>query len=309
MENQAVNTTPYKEHPVRGMFFAIAAFFLFAVMNMFAKLLAPYHSVFEIGFFRNIIALIPFVLIAVWKGKESIHVKKPKTVAIRAIIGTISLLVTFAAFIAMPMADVTAFLFTTSLMVPVLSVIFLKEHVGIYRWSAIAIGFIGVIIMVQPTGAVNTIGVTLALSAAFMHAFMGILLRYLGRTETPFAATFYFMLIGTLMTGLLMPFIGKVPAIEHWWMILGVGLSGAAAQFSLAAAFKNTQAAVVTIFNYSGIIWATAIGFLVWGDLPGLAIIIGGAIVVASNLFILWRERNLEKKLTAVAGHSACKSQ
>lgn len=287
---------PHKEHPVLGMACAMGAFFMFAVMNMCAKLLAPHYSVFEIGFFRNSIALCVFIILMLIKGRQSIAVHKRKTVLLRAVCGTVSLLTTFAAFIAMPMADVTAFLFTSSLMIPVLSVIFLKEHVGIYRWSAVAIGFVGVIIMIQPSGTVNIMGVILSLTAALMHAGMGVLLRYLGRTESPFAATFYFMLIGTILTGLFIPFIGKLPESGDWLVILGVGLSGAAAQFLLAMAFKNTLAAVVTVFNYSGIIWATLFGFLIWGDLPGLAIIGGGTIVVASNLFILWREHKLHRR-------------
>ncbi len=295
-------TDERRENALRGMMCALGAFAMFALMNMFAKLLAPYHSVFEIGFFRNIIGIIPFALyVLIYGGRASIQINKTKAVITRAVIGTASLLVTFAAFIAMPMADVTAFLFTTSLMVPVLSVIFLKESVGLYRWGAVVFGFVGVLIMLQPGGQVNVPGVSLALSAAFMHAVMGILLRYLGRTETAFAATFYFMLIGAVLTGLMMPFVGSMPAPEHWWKILGVGLSGALAQFLLASAFRNTQAAVVSVFNYSGILWATAIGFFVFGDWPAPAIFIGGAIVVASNLFILWREQRLAKakKLSA----------
>ena len=287
----------HQERPMVGMLSAIGAFFFFSVMNMFAKLLAPYHSVTEIGFYRNLIGFMPFLILMMIKGRQSIRLTNPKGVLLRAFLGTASLLITFAAFIAMPMADVTAFLFTTSLLIPVLSVIILKEHVGLPRWSAVVIGFIGVLIMVQPTGAVNVLGVCLALGAASMHAFMGILLRYLGRTESPFAATYYFMLVGLVLTGLMMPFIGSWPDPDHYWMIAGIGLSGAIAQFCLATAFKNAQAVVVTIFSYSSIIWATVIGFLVWEDWPNQAIFIGGFIVISCNLFILFREQRIKNNL------------
>ena len=214
----------------------------------------------------------------------------------RAVIGIISLVITFAAFTYMPMADVTAFLFTTSLFLPVLSIIFLGEVVGRNRWSAIIIGFIGVLIMLNPTGETNVLGVVLALSAAMVHAIMGVLLRYIGRTDAPITVTFYFLLWGAVITLPMMPFLYVQPTAIELLYILGVGLSGALAQLCLAIAFKHIEASTVTVFNYSSIIWATILGYIVWGDIPGYAIILGGTIVIACNIYIVWRERQLRKK-------------
>jgi drug/metabolite transporter (DMT)-like permease len=171
-----------------------------------------------------------------------------------------------------------------------LGIFFLKEKVGPYRWAAVLIGFFGVIIMLSPTGNVNTIGIILALSAAFMHAVLQTILRHLGKFEKPETITFYFVLIGTIVAALPLPFVAVPPTMDEIPLLFAVGLTGALAQFLLSIAFGNAPAAVVTVFNYSGIIWATLFGWFIWNDWPTLAIWIGGGIVIASNIFMVWRE-------------------
>lgn len=291
--------TKHQDRPVLGMLFAFIAFFLLAVMQVFAKLLSEQHSVIELAFYRNLIGLIPFlVYIAAFKQGRDILIinENPKGVCIRSVLGVISLAITFGAFAAMPMADATAFLFTASLMVPALGFFFLHERVGPYRWSAILIGFFGVLVMLQPQGDVNTLGVSLALTAAVMHAVLQTLLRHLGKTESPETVTFYFIAIGTVVAALPMPFIATMPTLEEIPLIIALGISGTLAQFVLSSAYKYAEASIVTVFNYSGIIWATAFGWFIWNDWPTLPIWIGGTIVIASNLFIIWREKKLAEK-------------
>lgn len=282
---------------LKGMIAGILAFFMLAVMNVFAKLLSETHHVIEIAFYRNLIATIPFLFAIFILGKKDILKisEKPKTIVSRSVLGTVSLITTFAAFAAMPMADTTAFLFTASLFIPMMGFFFLQEKVGIYRWSAVIIGFIGVIIMVKPTGDVNLIGVTLAMSAAFMHAILQTILRFLGKTEKPETITFYFVAIGTVVAAIPLPWLFVMPTLEEIPLLLGVGLTGALAQFLLSVAFGNAPASVVTVFNYSGIIWATLFGWMIWSELPALSICIGGAIVIASNVFMIWRESRVGK--------------
>ena len=291
------NQNIIKENIVKGMIAGIFAFMMLAVMNVFAKLLSDTHHVIEIAFYRNLIATLPFLfMIFVMNKRDIVRInERPKAVITRAILGTISLVLTFAAFAAMPMADTTAFLFTASLLIPILGFFFLGEKVGIYRWSAVFIGFIGVIIMLNSNGDVNVIGVTLALSAASMHAVLGIILRYLGKTEKPETITFYFVSIGTVVAAIPLYWVANLPTLAEIPLFLGVGLSGLAAQYLLSIAFGNAPAAVITVFNYSGIIWATTFGWFIWSDWPAHSIWIGGAIVIASNIFIVWRESRLKQ--------------
>ena len=281
-----------QDNIVKGMLAGLGAFAMLAVMNVFAKLLSETHHVIEIAFYRNFIATIPFLFIIFVMNKR--HILKinsrPKGVIARAVIGTISLIVTFAAFAAMPMADTTAFLFTSSLAIPILGFFFLGEKVGVYRWSAVIIGFIGVIIMLSPSGNINMTGVILALSAASLHAILQTILRYLGKTEKPETIVFYFVAIGTLVAAIPMPFVASMPTLQEIPLFLGLGITGLLAQYLLSIAFGNAPAAVVTVFNYSGIIWATIFGWMIWSDWPAQTIWIGGGVVIISNIFIIWRE-------------------
>ena len=276
---------------------ALGAFFLFTLMNVFAKLLAERHSVIEIAFYRNLIAVLPFLVMIFVLGKREILTleAKPWLVGFRAVLGAVSLMVTFAAFSLMPMADATVLMFTSSLFIPVLGLLFLKEAVGPWRWGAVVVGFIGVAVMAQPSGNVVPLGIALALLAALMHATLQIVLRYLGRHERPETITFYFFLIGMVVSALPLPWVAVTPTREEMPWLLGVGLSGAGAQWCLSIAFKHAQAAIVTVFNYSGIVWATLFGWLIWGDFPMPVVIIGATIVILSNAVVIWRESRMRR--------------
>ena len=285
----------HQEHVVLGMAAGMGAYFMFSVMVLFAKLLSTNHSVIEIAFYRNLIGSLPFLFVVFALGRRDILVlrTRPAMVGFRAILGSISLVVTFWAFSLMPLADTTALLFASSLFIPVMGVVFLKELVGPYRWSAVIIGFAGVVIMARPTGDVYVLGISVALFAAFLHATLQIILRYLGRFESPETISFYFFIIGTVVTALALPFVAVTPATNEIPLLFGVGLSGAAAQWLLSIAYKNAPAAVVTVFNYTSIIWATMFGWMIWNEWPLPAVIAGAAIVIASNILIVWRESRL----------------
>jgi len=288
-------------HLVRGMWAAAGAIFLFTLMNVIAKHLSASHSVIEIVFFRNLVACVPFLIAGLAFGRREIFViqRKPLLIAARAVLGTITLTMTFAAFSLMPMAETTVLLFTASLFIPALGVLILHERVGPYRWTAVFTGFIGVSIMVQPTGAVLILGVVIALCAAFLQATMSILLRHLGGHERPETITFYFFIIGTLFSGLAMPFVATGPSLAEIPFFIAIGLTGAAAQWLYSTALKYTPAALVAVINYSSIVWAILFGWLVWNEWPLPIVFVGAAVVIASNLLIVWRERSLRRSLQA----------
>ncbi len=265
---------------------------MFSIMVMLAKILSTNHSVIEIAFYRNLIGSLPFLFVVFALGRREILTlnTKPSLVAVRAVLGSVSLVVTFFAFSLMPLADTTALLFTSSLFIPVLGVIVLKESVGPYRWAAVAVGFAGVIIMARPTGDIYVLGIAVAMCAALLHATLQIMLRYLGRYESPETISFYFFAIGAILTAAAMPFVAVTPTVTEIPLLLGVGLSGAAAQWLLSVAYRNAPAAVVTVFNYTSIVWATLFGWMIWNEWPLPAVIAGATIVIASNLLIVWRE-------------------
>ena len=284
-----------RESVVVGMMAAAGAMFMFTLMNAFAKYLSADHSIIEIVFYRNVVACIPFLSLAFLFGQRDMLVikSKPAFVGFRAVLGTVTLGVTFAAYAAMPMAETSALLFTASLFLPVLGVVILREPVGPYRWSAVVIGFVGVAIMARPGGNINTLGVLLALSAAFLQANMGVLLRHLGGHEKPATISFYFFVVGALISGLAMPFVGTLPSFSAIPLFLGVGLAGAAAQMLYAVALKNAPASIVAVFNYTSMIWAMLFGWLIWNDWPTTVVLIGAGVIIATSLLIAWRESRL----------------
>lgn len=281
------------------MAYAALAFLLLTIMNLLAKILNnDYgHHVIEIAFYRNLVSVIPFLaFILITKQHHLFKTKTPVALAARSIIGTISLVTTFAAFTMLPMAEVTVLLFTTTLMSPALGYFLLKEQVGIHRWSAVALGFIGVIIMVGLQGFNGAwLGIILALLAASMHASLGLLLRVM-KAEPSVTVTFYFVLTGMILTGLLMPFYASIPTSTAIWMLVGTGISGGLAQFCLSKAFQNAPVAAIAPLNYSGLIWATGFDIVIFSLIPGWPVFLGASIIIAANGYIIYREHILAKR-------------
>lgn len=289
-------TTEQQDNIIKGTAFALAAFLCFALTNAFAKLLSDTHHVVELVFYRNLIAFIPFVIyIFAFRKFDTMETKKPVAVLTRAVMATITLGVTFTSYKILPMADATVLLFTASLLLPVLGFLFLNEKVGRYRWMAILIGFGGVAYMAQPSGQIVMLGVIAGLVAALMQAIMMTLARYI-KTEEPVTATFYLISIGTIIPALIVPFFGKPIAAENMALFLGMGITGALAQLCIVNAFKQAPAAIVSILNYTGIIWASGLDILIWNTIPSANVIIGAAVIIAANLFILYREHLNAKK-------------
>ena len=290
---------PHRDNIPLGILAAIAAFFLFSVMITFAKMLSERHSVVEIAFYRNLVACLPFLFVIFALGRRDILKlrSKPRLVGLRAVFGVVSLSLTFYAYSLMPMADATALRFTSSLLVPMLGIAMLGEHVGAYRWSAVVFGFVGVLIMLQPAGGANYLGATVALTAAGIQAVMQIMLRFLAGFERPETVAFYFVLIGTILTALPMPFLFVMPTVDEIGLIIGLGLSGAFAQWMLTVAYSLAPVAIVAVLNYSSIVWATLFGWLIWNDWPVTAVIVGAAVVIASNLLVIWRETRTGRRV------------
>jgi drug/metabolite transporter (DMT)-like permease len=297
----------HRDRVVLGMACAAAGFFSLNTMNVFAKLLSAKHSVLEVAFYRNVVALIPFVLWIFLLGHREVLKLNSRwdAVAARSIFGTLSLIGTFEAFDYLPLADAQALFFTSSLFIPIVGYFILKEKVGPYRWGAVVAGFLGLLVIVHPTGSVNVPGVTLAVGVAMLQAGLGTLLRILGRSDNPETVTFYFLLIGAAVTAPTMPFVAITPGWNDVPLFIGVGIAGASFQFFLSAAYKYAPMALVSILNYTGIVWATAYGWFIWGDWPGPPVWIGAGIIIASSLFIVWREQRAARRQATLPGFPA----
>jgi drug/metabolite transporter (DMT)-like permease len=284
--------------PLFGMAAAVAAFFSLNVMSLLAKLLSETHHVADIAFWRNLIAFPLFLLLMVALGRSDIRKiqSKPRILITRAIMGTVSVLLVFGAFSLLPMANATALIFTSALFTPVFGYFALGERVGPYRWSAIGVGFIGVMIVAQPGGGWNVLGVALGLTAAVVNSSLATMLRHLGKSESPDTMTFYFLLIGLVALAPAMPFVATPPSWDEAWLLAGLGLSGTAMPLLIATAFKYAPAALVAPFNYTQMIWATLFGFAIFNEMPERNILIGSAIIIGSSLIVILREHIVARR-------------
>lgn len=285
----------------RGIALMLVSVFLFSVMNVIAKLLAQDYPVTEVAFFRNAFAMIPATgMLLAAGGPHPLRTVHLFGHFWRAVIGLSSMMLLFLSYHLMPLADAVALSFSAPLFLTILSVPMLGERVGPYRWSAVAVGFVGVLIIVRPGGSMLNIGALVGLGAAIAYALAMIAIRQLGRTEKPVTTVFYFTSFATLLSALSLPFAWVTPNLHGFGLMMLIGLVGGAAQYFLTRAYVLAPAAVVSPFNYMGILWASLFGWLVWDDRPGTPLVVGAAIVIASGLMILYRETVRRKERGAV---------
>ena len=286
------NNETHKDHIFKGIFFGLAAFFLFAVMNAAAKTMTDTHSIFELSFWRSLIALIPFAAYLVIKKRYNLlRVKQPYILTLRVLIGISGLVVIFGSYKYLPMADATLILMGSTIVTPILAFFVLREHMGIRRWAAVIFGLAGVSLVLQPSGEGQLLGIVLACIGAFTIACVQVLLRVM-KEEDNFTITFYFLLGGVILTAPFMPFTAI--GFSNWediGLITIVGLTGAVAQICLSYALTFAPASTISPFNFSGLLWATAFDIIIWSYVPGWPVFLGGAMILAAKLYILHRER------------------
>ncbi|HEY0837222.1 MAG TPA: DMT family transporter [Azospirillum sp.] len=282
---------PLADNVRLGIASMLAAVALMSVMNALSKLLADSYPLAEITFFRNLFALLPAAaMLAAGGGVRALRTTHLRGHLWRAVIGLTSMVLLFWSYRLMPLADAVAVSYAAPLFLTALSVPLLGERVGPYRWGAVAVGFLGVLIIVQPGGGAVAPGALVALGAAVAYALAQIAMRQLGRTEAPVTTVFYFTAIATVLSGLALPWAWITPTPAGFGLLALMGLAGGGSQYFITRAYALAPAAVVSPFGYAGIVWAALFGWLLWGDAPAPHVVAGTAIVIGSGLLILFRE-------------------
>ncbi|WP_245986888.1 DMT family transporter [Azospirillum thermophilum] len=275
-----------------GIGMMLGSVLLFSLMNVLVKLLTETFPVVEVAFFRSLFALIPVgAMIAAQGGwVANLRTARPFAHLWRGMIGIASMSAMFWSFHLLPLGDAVALTFAAPLFLTALSVPLLGERVGIHRWSAVLVGFLGVLIMVRPSGDVLQFGSLVALAAAAGQAAAMITVRQLSRTEPANTIVFYFTTATTVMLGLALPFAWSTPTAHEWLLLLATGLLGGGGQLLVTRAYSLAPAAVVAPLNYLSLLWAVLFGWLLWGDVPASNMAAGAVVVAASGLYILHRE-------------------
>lgn len=279
------------DKPVK-IFLAISgATLLFALMNLFVKLAAETHSIPQVMFFRSGIGMIPVIWLIT--RRRAFTLFKTNHFAghfVRSFVGFFSMCCIFWAFKMLPLANATAILFASPLILTSLSVLLLDEKVGPHRWTAVVIGLAAVLFMLQPAGDGNPLGSIVAMCAAILVAFAMIAVRKLSKTEHSLTIVFYFSGLCTVMSGAWMLATWTTPSALSLFYLVMTGLLGGSAQVGLTYAYAKAPAAYVSAFSYFGIIFAAGLDFIIWQIVPVWQIWLGSPIVIGAGLYIVWRE-------------------
>jgi drug/metabolite transporter (DMT)-like permease len=290
MSNIAPGSANTVSRGIASMLLAVA---IFSCMDALIKWLSASYPTIEIVFFRSSFAFLPLLPALMRGGRAALRTRRPLAQAGRAAIGVVSMFGFFYCFRLMPLADVFGIAFSAPIFVTALSVPMLGEKVGIRRWSAVVVGFLGVLVILRPDTGVFASASWIALFATALYALGQIFVRDLTKTETTTCIVFYVTLTTTVVSAAALPFVWVTPGTGDAVLLVAVGILGGVAQLAFTRAFRLAPAAVVSPFDYSGLLYAGVIGYYVWGDVPTVTFLIGAAIVMASGLYILYRETKL----------------
>lgn len=300
-------------NPGRGIALKIASTFVFTLMLVCVKATASRIPPGEIVFCRSLFAILPIFAMLAWQGEffRAVSTQRPWLHVRRGAIGIVSMACGFAALGFLPLPESMMISYAAPLMVVALSALILGETVRVYRWTATAVGFLGIAIILWPRlsmfGA-NEVdryalaGIAFALAAAFCSAFAAIFVRSMTRTETVGSIVLYFALSGAVFSLASLPFGWVVPTVADAALLVAVGLFGGIGQILMTTAYRYAGAATIASFEYVSMIWGLMFGYLFFDEIPTTGIVIGGAVVVASGIFIIYRERRLgmERQRTAM---------
>lgn len=267
---------------------------LFGIMNALIKLSEGHGAALgEILFFRQFgAAVLVGMIVLRGPGWRSLATRRMPAHLLRAAMGLSAMACTFAAILALPLAEATTIGFTMPIFATVLGALVLHEPTGWHRWGAVVLGFAGVLIVAQPGGGHFPVwGAGLGLAGALLTACISILLRQIARTEPAMTTVFWFSTLSLVPLGIVYLFVAQAHAPALWLLLFGVGLCGGAAQLAMTSALGLGPVSVVVPFDYSALLWATLYGWLVFDVLPKPMTWVGAPIIIASGLYILWRER------------------
>ena len=281
---------PEGERHLAAIGLVLLAVALFSAMDAMSKLLAADYDPIEIVWGRYL-AILVLLAPAALRRPLLLLTAQPMLQAVRGVCVLASALLFIAGLARLPIADATAIGFASPLLVTALSIPILGEEVGVRRWSAVGIGFLGVLIVVRPgSGAVGAAAL-LPLFSAVCWAMSLVVTRRMRRADTPLTTLLYSTAIGFVLSGAALPVVWHAPSLSAAAMLAAMGMLSASGQYLLIAGLTRGDASLLAPFTYSQIVWATLTGYFVFGTVPTSWTWCGAAVIVASGIYIAHRER------------------
>ena len=290
---------PTPERPLAGIALRLLTALLLAIMFALVKLASSLGvNLVETLFYRQCgSALCAVGLVAAGPGFASLRTRRVGAHVGRMALGLTAMALNFLAMIMLPLAEATAIGFSVPIFSTILAALVLGEPTGRWRWGAVAVGFLGVLLIVKPgSGHVPLAGAALALLAALLTASVTIVIRRLGATEAAATTVFWFAVSSLLPLGLLMPWFARAHGALAWAVLAGIALAGGLAQLTLTGSLRLAPVALVMPMDYTSLVWATALGVLLFAELPTAWTFGGALVIVASGLVIVWREHRLARR-------------
>lgn len=274
---------------------------MLSTMFMLAKLVSEHGiSLPELIFWRQAISVMLILGWLLAGGKLGLlATRRIGSHALRAGTGTIGLFCNLGAAVLLALPEATTLGFTAPLFAVLATALVMRARVGPWRWTAVGLGFAGVLIVAQPgANPVPPLGLAAGLGAGVMVTIISFQIRDLSRTEPPISCVFWFAFFGALFTAAGLPFYGRAHSAEEWLLLAATGIAGTLAQILMTSALRYGPVATVMVMDYSALIWATLYGWLIWGSLPPRATWIGAPLIVAAGLLVIWREHKLARPLS-----------
>ena len=289
---------PADQQPLVGIALRLLTALLLAIMFALVKLVSTRGvNVVESLFYRQCGSTIcATAFVAVGPGFASLRTKRVWAHVGRMALGLGAMGLNFLAFVLLPLAEATTIGFSVPIFSVVLAALMLQEPTGKWRWSAVAAGFAGVLLIIQPgSGDVPLLGASVALVAALMTASVTVVIRRLGATERAATTVFWFAVSSLVPLGLAMIVFGRSHDPVTWMMLAGTALAGGLAQLTLTGALRLAPVALVMPMDYTSLLWALLLGSWIFGEVPTPWIWVGAPIIIASGLVIVWREHRLHR--------------
>ncbi|WP_439575908.1 DMT family transporter [Phreatobacter sp.] len=303
---------PVLSRAATGILLKLLSTMAFTCMSTLVRVAGRDVPVGQVVFCRSFFALIPLFLMLAFRREimEAFQYTSFRSHMKRGVIGATGMFSGFVGLTLLPLADSTAISYAAPLMVVPLAYFLLGEQVRVYRWTAVAIGFVGVLVILWPHLDITALsnrseaqrqGAMFALGGAVCAAFATIQVRRLVNTETTASIVFTFMALCAVLALLTWPLGHYVPFIGQWvvptpwqaFILVMVGVFGGLGQIFLTISYRHADTSLIAPFEYFSMIWAIIMGYLVFADLPSIFVITGGGIVVASGIFVIWREQKL----------------
>lgn len=288
--------------PLRGIALKIASVLIFIVMASMIKATAAHVPAGQTVFFRSFFAIPVIVVWLLWRRElaTGLHTPNPLGHFWRGLVGTTAMVLGFAGLGYLPLPEVTAIGYAAPILTVVFAAMFLGEEVRLFRISAVALGMLGVLIVVYPrltvlsdgaTGYAQAFGASLVLGSAVFAALAQVFVRKLVQAEKTATIVFWFSVTATVLSLLTLPFGWVWPTAKETALLVGAGLLGGLGQIFLTSSYREADASVVAPFDYVSMIFALLIGWFVFEEAPTPTMLFGASLVVLAGIAIILRER------------------